>query len=102
MDFYPEKKIEIICEGAVADRLLSVIESLGAHGYTVMPTIKGRGDAGHQREAFLDRNLNNVLILSIVNAETATRIIEEIYPTLQAHSGIIYVSDVHVLRPERF
>ena len=102
MKAFHEKKIEIICEEPIAERVLEVIESAGARGYTVIPTRGGRGEAGTFREAIVSDSLSNVVIIVIANDKVAETLVEKVYQLLRNYSGIIYTSDVEVLRPDRF
>jgi len=102
MQLYPKKKIEMVVEAARAPRLLEMIEAAGAKGYTVIPEVSGKGNRGLRNEAHISDVFRNVMIITITTEEIAERIVEESQRMLENFAGIVYVSDVSVVRDEHF
>ena len=94
------KLLTIVTEAALEHELVSEIERLGAHGYTITDA-RGKGgrgirDAGWEVSA-------NIRIEVICTAETAHAIaaaLRERY--YDNYAMILFFSDVEVLRPEKF
>ncbi|MBM4256933.1 MAG: hypothetical protein FJ147_13680 [Deltaproteobacteria bacterium] len=102
MQMHRKKKVEMIVDSACAPQLLKMCERVGAKGYTVVPNASGKGNRGVRGVGDLFDIFRNVLIIVIASEEIATRIVEESQPLLQHYAGIIYTSDVEVIRDEHF
>ena len=93
------KRMTIVAERLLKDRLIKLIRAEGATGYT-MTAVEGEGSRGVRASEFEGRN---VQIDTIVSAETATRIFERLAEQyLEAYAVIAYTSDVEVLRGGKF
>jgi len=102
MQLYRKKKVEIVVEAARAPRIVAMIEEAGAKGYTVVPEVSGKGNRGVRDEAHVSDVFRNVMIVVITTSEVAGRIVERSQPLLEHYAGIVYVSDVDVVRDEHF
>ncbi|HBG29218.1 P-II family nitrogen regulator [Candidatus Macondimonas diazotrophica] len=94
------KLLTIITEAALERLLVEDIERLGAHGYTVSDA-RGKGRRG-VRSADWEESRN--IRIEVVCEETVA---EAIAAYLEAHyyadyAMILFMSDVAVLRPEKF
>lgn len=94
------KLLTIITEAALESVLIKDLERLGAQGYTITDA-RGKGSQGVRRSAW-DAS-SNIRIEVVCDAATA----EAIAAHLQAryyenYAMILFVSDVAVLRPEKF
>lgn len=102
MQTHRRKKVEIVVERARAPAVLERIEALGAKGYTMIPDVIGKGRHGLRGSSeVLDVN-RSVLIIAIAGEETAARIVEESQALLRNYTGVIWVSDVDVVRGDHF
>ncbi|OJF93773.1 P-II family nitrogen regulator [Alkalibacterium sp. 20] len=103
VSFFPMKKIEIIIERFQLKKAIKLLDSAGAVGYTVINSVDGKGTHGLREESvtMLDV-IQNAMIISVVKEETALEIIEGIQDLFETYSGVVYVSDVQVLRREHF
>ncbi len=102
MQMYRKKKIEMVVDAACLPQLLKMCERVGAKGYTVIPNVSGKGNRGIRDSSDIFDIFRNVLIIVIAAEEIATRIVEESQPLLQHYAGIIYTSDIEVVRNEHF
>lgn len=94
------KLVTIITEAALEHTLAKDIERLGAHGYTVA---EARG-AGHRgvRDAGWESSAN-IRIEGICDERVAAAIAEHLRNTYYEHYAmVLFISDVEVLRPEKF
>ncbi len=106
MTFHKAKKIIIVAEKMLTEKICAIIEKNGGRGYTVVPA-GGKG-AHHthftsERASVVD-DFTNVKVEVIVNDKTAaenigTQVVEECFNT---YPGIVYLEDVEILRPAKF
>ena len=106
MTFYKAKKIVIIAEKILSDKICKIIDESGAKGYTVVPA---GGKGAHRRHYTSERasvvdDFSTVRIEVIVgNKSVAEKIgnivVEECFKN---YSGIVYLEDVEILRKEKF
>ena len=102
MQMHHKKKIEMIVDAACLPQLLKMCERVGAKGYTVIPNVSGKGNRGVRGSSDIFDIFRNVLIIVIATEEIAARIVAESQLLLQHYAGIIYTSDVEVVRDEHF
>jgi len=102
MQMYPKKKIEIVVEAVRVQRILEMIESSGGKGFTVIPQVSGKGNRGVRNEAHVNDVFRNVHIIVIAAEDVAKRIVQNAQPLLKDYAGIVYVSDVQVVRDQHF
>jgi len=102
---YTAKKIVIITEKFIVEQVCQLIEECGATGYTTMST-GGKGSRGVRSEGRggLTDAYGNVKIEIIVAdldvAHDITNRVSETY--FNNYSGITYMEDVEIVRPQKF
>lgn len=100
MNTFSRKLIVIITEGTLEKLLVKDILALGAHGYTVSDA-RGGGRHGTREAAWQgDRNIRIEVICDEPIAERIAQHLQEKY--LKNYATTIYLTDVTVLRPEKF
>jgi len=93
------KKMTIVAERVLRDRILDLIREEGATGYTLI-AVEGEGSRGVRASDFEGRN---VQIDTIVSPESCQRIFERLADRyLEAYAVIAYATDAEVLRGEKF
>ena len=98
-----KKRLEIIIEKPALKRACRVLEEAGVKGYTVFPAISGFGGSMQwQRGTDLSASRDMVMIISILDAEVVTKATEDLENLMGAHIAVLSLSDVQVLRPEKF
>ena len=100
------KKIVIITEKLICDPVVTIIEELGATGYTIV-SAGGKGSRGirrgNERAAVIDDFANVKIEVIVSDEKTAQNIIQKIADTyFENYSGITYIEDVEILRPQKF
>lgn len=98
------KKIVIITEKVIAEKVTRIIENAGGTGYTITAA-DGKGSRGVRTSDHLSNDsTSNVKIEAIVaNTEQADRIANEVASRFfEDYSGIMYALDVEILRPQKF
>lgn len=99
MNLFPLKKVTIVAERLLRDSLFKLIREQGSTGHTIM-AVEGEGSRGIHATDFEGRH---VQIETIVSSEVAERILKQIESELLENFAVItYVSDVAVLRPDKF
>ncbi|MEM7728753.1 MAG: hypothetical protein AAF311_05700 [Pseudomonadota bacterium] len=103
--FSPATKTVLIVERLIQEDVIDRIEAGGAKGYTIVP---GSGQGEHHRRR--GRGAHIVDDFSIVRIEfimaddaKARAIAEDVAERyFEQYPGIVYISPVEVIRPERF
>ncbi len=106
MKFYKAKKVVIIAEKILSSKICEIIESNGARGYTVVPA---GGKGAHnmhytsERASVVD-DFSNVRIEVIVKNKSIAESIgsQVVENCFENYSGIVYLEDVEILRPDKF
>lgn len=100
MKHHTRKLLTIITESAIEGLIIEDIERLGAHGYTVSDA-RGKGKRG-VRSSSWDTN-SNVRIDIVCDEPTADAIAAFMQRRYyDDYAMILFVSDVSVIRPEKF
>lgn len=100
---HAKKRIEIIIEKPAYKRAGRVLQNAGATGYSVLPALAGYGESGEwSRDNDISGSRDMVAIVTITTQETANKALEQLSDLLGEHIGIVSISDVEVLRNDRF
>lgn len=102
MQTHPKKKLELIVEKPITNRLLEILDRLGVTGYTVLPAIAGRGQDGTWEEGQITAAAHMVQIICVVDEAKLEEVLSTTFEALKPQIGIVYVSDVSVVRDEHF
>lgn len=97
---YPVKLLTVTCEILAQKKVLEILKKNDISGYTTYE-VDGNGSRGIRGQGF--KNEKNIKIEVIIREEKLSDVVEEISRILFANFAIIlYVSDVGVLRMEKF
>ena len=100
MKFYNVKLLSIICEILAQKNIIEILKKHEITGYTTYE-VEGNGARGLRGQGF--RNEKNVKVEIIMKEEKLQDVVEEISRTLFTNFAIVlYVSDVGVVRTEKF
>lgn len=103
MELHKKKRIELIIEKMAHKRACRVLEAVGMTGYTVLPAMAGFGGGNRwNRETDISSSRDMVVIISIGDEYRVTEAMEQISDILGDHIGVVSVTEVEVLRPDRF
>jgi nitrogen regulatory protein P-II 2 len=95
----PLRKITIVAEALLEERLLRDMRGLGARGFTISD-VRGEGSRGVRASEWEGRN---VRIESIVSAAAADAILHHVADQYFAHFAVIaWVEDVEVVRGDKY
>ena len=101
--YHLKKRIDIIVEALLIRTLITTLDQARVPGYSVLPIIEGRGILNAwSSEGQISDAANMVALLCIVDAAQADDVIDAIFAVIRDRIGLVTMSDVFVLRPERF
>lgn len=96
-------RLELIIERMATRRACNILEAAGLSGYTVLPALSGYGRGKHwSRDTDLSASGDMVVIVSVGGLDAIEPALVELESLLSAHIGVLNVSEVKVLRPDRF
>lgn len=97
---YRRKLLTIVTEAALETHLTRDLDKLGAPGYTIT-NARGRGQRGVRQATWeTDSNIRVEIICDDATADKLARHLREHY--YDNYAMILMLSDVEVLRPEKF
>jgi hypothetical protein len=96
------KRLEILIDRPLAPRLIQAAAEAGVSGYTLIPVQSGSGRHGAWRDDPISGAEAKTIFLTIASAEKAERLVELLAPHLDSYGMLLTVSDVQVVRGERF
>lgn len=102
MQLTRRKKLEIIVEAPVLRRVEAFLSEAGVRGWTVLPSLAGAGDSGEWRSRDFTPGQEKRVILALVSAEVAEKVLDRLADFFADYPGVVAVSDVEVLRGEKF
>jgi PII-like signaling protein len=103
MHIHPKKRLEIVLEAPVLNRMLALLDRLAVTGYTVMPALAGRGQGGSwSRDGLVGEAGRMVVVFCIIDAARVDPVLDAVFAMVERQIGIVSVSDVGVVRPTHF
>ncbi|MEO1568830.1 MAG: DUF190 domain-containing protein [Pseudomonadota bacterium] len=100
---FTRKRIELIIERMAYKRAGRILEEAGMTGYTVLPALAGFGNGNKwSRDTDISTSTDMVVMISIGDEARVAASLEKIAGLLGNHIGVVSVSTVEVLRPDRF
>ena len=100
MKFYNIKLLTVTCEILAQRNVIDILTKHGITGYTTFE-VEGNGARGLRGQGL--KNEKNVKVEVLMQEEKLQDVVEEIARTLFTNYAIVlYVSDVGVLRSEKF
>ena len=96
-------KIEVVVSGSEAPAVRELIQSIGATGYTSLSGVSGLGHGGyHQGRLLFNQQAALELIITVVPESRTDALLAGLRPLLDASSGVVFVTETFVSRPEYF
>lgn len=103
MQTYPKKRIELVIETPLLRRVTERLDQAGVSGYTVHPIIAGRGPSGDwTADSLIGDAGHMVSVVCIVDPGRVDALLEQLFAIVRRQIGFVTVSDVSVVRAERF
>ena len=96
-------KIEVVVSGSEAPAVRELIQSIGATGYTSLSGVSGLGHGGyHQGRLLFNQQAALELIITVVPESRTEALLAGLRQLLDASSGVMFVTETFVSRPEYF
>ena len=103
MQTHPAKRVEIIIEAVMERRLTEALTRADVTGFTVLPVLGGSGRSGAwSRAGQIGRAQGMVAVICLIRPERLDALLEAAFAVVEAHIGVVSVTDCEVLRAERF
>jgi len=99
---HSRKRIEMIIDQPHLSRFIRLLEQLSVRGYTVLESKSGKGSRGAWAPARLSNVDDRVMIVAVTDEETVEQLLVELQSLFGELPGVAFVSDVQVIRPDRF
>lgn len=96
-------KIEVVVSGSDAPAVRQLIQSVGATGFTSLSGVSGLGHNGyHQGRLLFNQQATLELLITVVPEGKAEALLAGLRPLLDASSGVMFVTETFVSRPDYF
>jgi nitrogen regulatory protein PII len=103
LNLNPLKKLEIILGGEHQTHATDVLDRAGVKGYTIINNLSGKGSHGfHEGHLMFNEDDVLVMIIAAVPESLVRPILEGLAPFYNEHSGVVFISDIHVTRLVKF
>ena len=100
---HAKQRLELIIERLAQRRACEILEAAGCTGYTVISAMEGfGGDRRWRRGDDLSAAGEMVVVITIGDETRISRALVDLHRLLDDRIGVLSVSTVAVLRPERF
>jgi len=97
------KKVEIIVRGQYQKEVEALLDRVHVSGYTIIPNISGKGHHGlHEGHLMFNDIHSMVMIIAVLPTEKVDTVLAGVTPMFEHHSGVVFVSDVTVVRQDYF
>ena len=97
------KKVEIIVRGQYQKEVEALLDRVHVSGYTIIPNISGKGHHGlHEGHLMFNDIHSMVMIIAVLPEEKVDTVLAGVTPMFEHHSGVVFVSDVTVVRQDYF
>ena len=97
------KKVEIIVRGQYQKEVEALLDRVHVSGYTIISNISGKGHHGvHEGHLMFNDMHSMVMIITVLPKEKVDTVLAGVTPMFEHHSGVVFVSDVTVVRRDYF
>lgn len=102
VETFTRKRVEILIDTPLAPRLVQAAADAGIAGYTLIPVQSGAGRGGSWHGDHVTGAQTKMIFLTIASEENAAKLVDALAPHLESYGMLLTLSDVQVVRPERF
>lgn len=96
-------RIEVVVPGAEAGAVREIFKATGATGFTSVSGVSGLGHGGyHQGRLLFNDQATLEMLITVVPVEQVDALLAGLRPLLDESSGVMFLSDTYVSRPEYF
>ncbi|MEM1371127.1 MAG: DUF190 domain-containing protein [Pseudomonadota bacterium] len=103
METFKKKRLDIVIESLVLRKLIEILDKADVSGYTVLSAQAGSGTSGPwQAEGVLGGTNELRVVFCIIDEDKVQPLLEPLLALVARHIGVVTVSDVEVIRKDRF
>ena len=103
MQTHEAKRVVITIEAIMQSRLTDALVGAGVTGYSILPVLGGSGRSGAwSRDGQVSRASGMVQVICIIKPERLDGLLDAAFEVVDKHIGVVTISDVEVVRAERF
>ena len=96
-------KVEVVVAGSDAPAVRDLIQSVGATGFTSLSGVSGLGHHGyHQGRLLFNQQATLELLITVVPEDKVDALLAGLRPLLDASSGVMFLTETYVSRPDYF
>lgn len=99
---FTRKRVEILVDTPLAPRLIQAAADAGIAGYTLIPVQSGAGRGGAWRDDHVSGAATKTIFLTIAAQDKAAAFVDMLAPHLGDYGMLLTLSDVDVVRGDRF
>jgi hypothetical protein len=96
------RKLEIIVEAPVLSRVEAILKAEGVRGWSVFAGLEGQGATGDWHAEGLSGAEDKRLIFALTSTKVVDRVLTSLAAFFEDYPGVVCVSDVDVMRPDKF
>jgi len=101
VETHARKRLEVIVEQSYLGRVTEILDGRGAMGYTVLPTLAGKGTRGQWTPDPSSVLGSRVFIIAVAQESAIEGIMSGLRDLFAEIPGVAFVSDAQVLRRNR-
>jgi nitrogen regulatory protein PII len=102
MQLVGRKRVEIVIDTPLCAWLTREAEAAGIPHHTLLAADSGRGRTGGWRDEDVSGALSKKMFVAVAKQEQVDALIDALAPHLDEYGLIVMISDVEVVRSERF
>ena len=101
-DTIRRRKIEILVDAPLVRRIVAAAEGAGVTGYTLLPAVGGAGHGGRWTDDQVSGADAKLMFVTVTNDARAAALTDALEPLLESHGLLLVLSDVEVVRADKF
>ncbi len=103
MQTHPKKRVDVIVEAPLMRRIIDRLDQANVSGYSVMPIMAGRGhDSSWTADGQISNATQMLAIVCVTDVSKVDELLGSIFGVISHQIGFVTISDVSVVRTERF
>ena len=100
---FAKKRLELVIEKPAFKRASRVLEEAGVKGYTAFSAFAGYGSGMRwQRGTDLSASQDMIMLIAVMDQKVIEKVIDDLENLIGSHIGLLNISNVMVLREEKF
>lgn len=101
--YYLKKRVEVVFEAPLLGRITDRLDHANVSGYSIVPIVGGRGHSGSwTSDGQISDTTKMVMLFCIADPSKVDDIVDVIFAAISHQIGFVTISDVLVIRAERF